>query len=90
MDVAAFREDLARDGFGPDEQKSWEPGTHNDTHAHGFDLRALVLDGEITVVEGAGSETFRAGQVFTMGDGCEHEERVGPQGVRFLVGRRRR
>ncbi len=90
MDVAAFRDGLARDGFGEAEEKRWEPGTHNDTHGHDFDLRALVLDGELTIVEGGRSEAFGPGQVFTMTEDCLHEERIGPQGVRFLVGRRRR
>ena len=90
MDAVVFQGELTRDGFGEAEEKSWRAGTHNDAHAHGFDLRALVLEGEITVAEGGQSETFGPGEVFTMADGCEHEERIGARGVRFLVGRRSR
>ena len=90
MDVTAFEGELAAAGFAETEVEAVPPGTHLATHAHGFDLHALVLEGEITISAGIEAATFRAGQVFTMADGREHQEQVGPEGVRFLVGRRRR
>jgi hypothetical protein len=47
-----------------------------------------VLDGEITLSFKGTSQTYRAGDVFTMAAGCEHAEQCGPAGVTYTVGRR--
>ena len=52
-------------------------------------MRALVLDGEITLTVSGDARTYRSGDVFTMAAGCAHAESVGPDGVRYLVGRRK-
>jgi quercetin dioxygenase-like cupin family protein len=40
-------------------------------------------------VSAEGTEhTYRAGDTFTMSAGCRHSERSGPDGVRYLAGRR--
>ena len=89
MDMAEFAVGLARDGYDDTETKSVPAGQVVPDHAHGFDLRALVLDGAMTIEVGGEATTYRPGEVFTMADGHEHSEVVGPEGVRFLVGRRR-
>ena len=89
MDMADFTAGLARDGYDDTETKSVAAGQVVPDHAHGFDLRALVLDGAMTIEVGGTATTYRTGEVFTMADGREHSETVGPEGVRFLVGRRR-
>ncbi|MGI4976944.1 MAG: cupin domain-containing protein [Janthinobacterium lividum] len=89
MDVADFAAALARDGFDDTETKDVAAGQVVPDHAHGFDLRALVLGGAMTIEVGGEATTYRTGEVFTMADGREHSEVVGPEGVRFLVGRRR-
>ena len=89
MDVADFAAGLARDGFDDTETKSVAAGQVVPDHVHGFDLRALVLEGAMTIEVGGAATTYGAGEVFTMADGREHSETVGPDGVRFLVGRRR-
>jgi quercetin dioxygenase-like cupin family protein len=52
-------------------------------------VRALVLDGDVTLTTGGESRTYRPGEVFEMAAGCEHSERHGPQGTKYLVGRRK-
>jgi quercetin dioxygenase-like cupin family protein len=87
MDDATFKQDLDREGFKQTEV-CWEPGRTTPEHAHPFDVRGLVLDGEITLKTAGQSTPYRAGQEFVMPAGCPHAEFIGPDGVRILVGRR--
>ncbi|GGC68119.1 hypothetical protein GCM10011504_52600 [Siccirubricoccus deserti] len=87
MDAKEFEDALVRDGFSA-EVRVTEAGKVTPEHSHPFDVRALVLDGEITLTTTGSSRTYRQGEVFTMAAGCAHAEAIGPEGVRNLVGRR--
>jgi quercetin dioxygenase-like cupin family protein len=91
MDVGAeaFAALLRAEGFQEVETRDGTPGRVNPPHAHDYDVRALVHGGEITLTTGGASRTYRAGEEFTMTRGCEHAERIGEQGLRYTVGRRR-
>jgi cupin domain len=89
MNRDQFRDSLARDGFAEIEEKHLPAGTHNEEHAHPFEVRALVLEGRIALTVDDAKRVYEAGQVFTMAPGCRHVEDVGPAGVRYLVGRKR-
>jgi uncharacterized cupin superfamily protein len=83
-----FEAALRRDGFDDVERTRKAPGTIVGDHAHPFDVRALVLNGEITVeVEGI-EYAYREGDIFIVPAGHRHAEAVGPSGVDYLVGRR--
>lgn len=88
MDEQSFTEQLKSEGYQPGVAVEWDPGTVNDTHAHAFSARLLILAGEITVTTAEGATTCRAGDTFRLAAGTPHEERVGPAGVRFLTGRK--
>lgn len=89
MDNQAFKEALRRDGFGEIEIGE-KPANHRTSeHAHQFDVSALVLNGAITLICRGQERTYAAGDRFDMAAGTLHVEAVGPQGVRYLVGRRR-
>jgi quercetin dioxygenase-like cupin family protein len=90
MDKTEFAGKLKAEGYAEIETKGLEANCTNTEHAHEFDVRAMVLDGEITLTSGGESRTYRSGDVFNMAAGCAHAERVGAQGVRYVVGRRRR
>ena len=90
MDTTTFEQALARDGYAEVETKSLAGGYQADEHSHPFDVRALVLEGDITLAWDGATRTFTAGEIFTMETFCPHTEVVGPAGVRYLVGRRRR
>ena len=60
----------------------------NPEHAHEFDARLLILEGEMTILCGGEERTYGAGDTFAMTAGRRHTERSGPQGVRYLAGRR--
>lgn len=90
FDSHGFETALRSAGYAEVEIKQLAAGTHNAKHEHPFDMRALVLDGEITLTVDGEARAYRSGEVFTMDAGCGHIEDVGAQGVRYLVGRRRR
>lgn len=88
MEATRFEARLRSEGYPEIRTNQLEPLCHNDEHAHPFDVLALVLEGDITLtVEGA-ARTYRTGEEFSMRAGCRHVEDVGPQGVKYLVGRR--
>lgn len=89
MDRHAFEETLKREGY--DEiLTSTTPGEkYNAEHSHPYDVKAMVLDGAITLGWNGETRTFRPGEIFTMARGCPHTETFGPEGVVSLVGRKR-
>jgi quercetin dioxygenase-like cupin family protein len=88
MDRAAFEAGLARDGFENAGVKEMPPHCHNDAHAHDFEVRALVLEGDIRLTYNGQTKHCRPGDLVEMAAGCEHIEDVGPDGLKFLVGRK--
>src|SRR5689334_23763739 len=82
-----FESTLRRDGFAV-ERRSMPPLTVVAEHAHAFDVRALVLNGEITLTVEGIDYAYREGDIFVMPAGHVHAEAIGPDGVDYLVGRR--
>ncbi len=87
MNVDEFRTEATRRGYGEIAEIEWAAGTVNELHAHEFAATLLVLDGELSVTCDDGTVTCAAGETFSLPAGVPHSERVGPNGVRFLVGR---
>jgi quercetin dioxygenase-like cupin family protein len=83
-----FESVLRRDGFDDVQRKTMPGGTLVAEHAHPFDVRALVLNGEITLTVEGVAQAFREGDIFVMPAGHRHAESVGSAGVDYLVGRR--
>ena len=88
MDIQTFRSALERDGYSNIETRSSQPNVRNAPHAHDFEVRALVLEGEVTVRYEGRTQTCRAGDTLTMAAGCEHSEEYGPAGATYLFGRK--
>ena len=87
MDRATFEAELARDGY--------EVGTNttpsvkvNPEHSHPYDVRAMVVQGALTLTSEGKSVTYKAGETFTMARGCLHSESYGPEGAVTLFGRK--
>jgi hypothetical protein len=85
---AHFEFALRRDGFAV-ERKQLAASTRVPEHAHPFDVRALVLNGEITLTVEGIDYAYREGDIFVVPAGHRHAEAVGPEGVDYVVGRRR-
>jgi quercetin dioxygenase-like cupin family protein len=88
MDRQEFETELRREGYSV-VNSSVSPNKITGNHCHDFDAKALVLGGEITITCDNKPTTYRAGQCFMVAAGTMHAERVGPEGVAFLSGRRR-
>ena len=88
MKEAHFESALLRDGFDV-ERRSLPPQMRVAEHAHPYDVRALVLNGEITLTVEGVEYAYREGDLFVLPAGHRHAEAVGPAGVDYLVGRRR-
>jgi quercetin dioxygenase-like cupin family protein len=88
MDQTEFAARLAHDGFDEVETRTMAPNLYNPAHSHAFEVRALMLAGELTLDWADQQRTFKAGEIFTMAAGCEHTEWFGPEGAIYLVGRK--
>lgn len=88
MDRSAFEAELKRDGYNDTGENEMAAGESRAEHTHHFDVSALVLAGEITLTCAGAKRTYGKGESFAMKAGTTHAEDVGPEGVRYLVGRR--
>jgi quercetin dioxygenase-like cupin family protein len=88
MDRDAFEARLRTERYPEIRETELAPNCRNTEHSHPFDVLALVLQGEITLTVAGAARTYRSGDEFSMPAGCSHVEDVGPEGVRYLVGRR--
>jgi quercetin dioxygenase-like cupin family protein len=82
----AFESDLRREGFEV-MHGGQKGGFAEDLHAHDFDLRIMVLSGEITLTRENKPETFRGGDRCELPAGCQHTAQVGPEGVAYILGK---
>jgi quercetin dioxygenase-like cupin family protein len=90
MDRTEFEAELREQGYAEIVDRRMEAGAVNPEHAHEFDASLLVLEGEMAITRDGAEQVYRAGDTFAMAAGCRHAERGGPQGVRYLAGRRYR
>ncbi|MBS0513372.1 MAG: cupin domain-containing protein [Proteobacteria bacterium] len=89
MSPDEFAERLRAEGYAEIVLVERAPGGALDEHAHPFEAKALILDGEIHIQAAGGEEKrYAAGQVFHLPAHLRHAERYGPAGVRYLVGRK--
>ena len=59
-----------------------------DLHTHPFEARALILDGEITIVAEGRTLHCKTGDTFALDANVPHTEVYGPTGVRYIAGRK--
>jgi quercetin dioxygenase-like cupin family protein len=83
----ALRARLTADGF---EAFAWSdaPGADYTAHAHDHDESLWVVDGEITFGVGARAYRLGSGDRLMLPGGTVHTAHVGPEGARYLIGRR--
>ncbi len=88
MDEAAFREQLAQNGYGDIGIREMAANHTEPTHTHDFGASILVLSGEISVTLEDRVVTCGAGDTFALDANVPHAEQIGGEGVRFLAGRK--
>jgi quercetin dioxygenase-like cupin family protein len=79
---------LSSEGFDEVVTVTREANGALDVHAHPFEAKALILEGDVTIRIGDDAHNYRAGDVFHLATNIEHAEQYGPQGVSYLVGRK--
>ena len=88
MDEAAFREQLARDGFTEVLVRDMPPGAVLPEHTHAWDSRLMVLAGEFRLERAGVSVRYVAGHSCEVPRDEPHAETYGTGGTRMLIGRR--
>lgn len=92
MTEADFRAAAAAKGYAEPAEKTWEPGMLNAGHTHEFDLFLLITKGSMSLdvdrPDGAGTVTCGPGDTIEVPGDVRHTEKVGADGVTFLVARR--
>jgi len=87
MNRETFEAELKRDGY--EIMTNTTAGAKvNPEHSHPFDVRAMVMDGALSLTREGKTETYRSGQVFSMPRGCLHYESYGADGAVVLLGRK--
>jgi quercetin dioxygenase-like cupin family protein len=86
MDRAAFEAELQREGR-EIVTVTMQPNQVKAEHAHDFDAKLMVVAGALTLGLGHASETYRAGDTFSVPLGHRHTERAGPDGAIYIAGR---
>ena len=88
MDQREFEAQLRTDGYQEIELQELAPRSGKGRHRHLFAIRGLVLSGTFNVTLDSEPVTHGPGQVFAVAEGQLHDESVGPEGARVLVGRK--
>jgi quercetin dioxygenase-like cupin family protein len=89
MDLTTFEDALKRDGFQEILTAGFAAAHDLGDHAHPYALRALVIDGEFRITVDGKETVYRPGEIFALASGVQHTERTGPEGAKFLIGRKR-
>ncbi|MFN7855338.1 MAG: cupin domain-containing protein [Acidovorax sp.] len=83
-----FAQALQSDGFDPAVTVTREPGGGLDEHTHPYEVRALILAGDIGIAVAGEERVYRPGDVFHLPAHTPHREWYGAEGVQYLAGRR--
>ena len=88
MNENDFEAQLRADGYTEIETQTLDPRPGKGRHRHLFAIRGLVLSGTFVVSRDVAPVTFNAGEIFSVPLGELHDEWIGPEGARVLVGRK--
>ena len=88
MDQREFEAQLRADGYQEIELQELAARPGKGSHRHLFAIRGLVLSGAFLVAQNSDPITYGPGQIFAVDEGELHDESVGPDGARVLVGRK--
>jgi quercetin dioxygenase-like cupin family protein len=86
LNESELTKQLATEGFAHTYVWQDRPNAFYSEHTHAGLTAHIILDGEMTLICGGKSETFRAGDRCDVPAGAVHSARMGPSGCRYLVG----
>ena len=88
MNSEQFLQLLYRDGFPEPVEVQQVPNGQLGVHEHPFEVKALVVEGDITIVIDGLSRNFKAGEIFHLELKQPHAESYGSEGVKYLASRK--
>jgi quercetin dioxygenase-like cupin family protein len=88
MDEREFEAQLKADGYQEIELQELAPRAGKGRHRHHFAIRGLVLSGTFFVTQTGDPVAYGPGQIFAVDLGELHDEWIGSDGARVLVGRK--
>jgi quercetin dioxygenase-like cupin family protein len=88
MDLREFDARLKADGYQEIETQDLAARPGKGRHRHPFAKRGLVLSGRFPVTQSGDPIIYGPGQLFAVDEGELHDESVGPDGARVLVGQK--
>jgi hypothetical protein len=84
----AFEREARAAGFDEVLERKWAPDAQLDLHTHAFDVRAVVVQGEMWLSCDGSTRHLRTGDTFTLARDVPHSERYGAEGATYWVARR--
>ena len=88
MNSEQFLRLLHRDGFPEPIEVQQVPNGQMGVHEHPFEVKALVIEGDITIAIDGLSKIYRAGDIFQLALKQAHTESYGSEGVKYLASRK--
>ena len=88
MNESDFEAQLKADGYQEIELQELAARPGKGRHRHHFAVRGLVISGTFLVTQESDPVTYGPGQIFAVAEGELHDESIGPEGARVLVGRK--
>jgi quercetin dioxygenase-like cupin family protein len=88
MNEVDFESKLKADGFTEIATQDLQPRAPRGEHGHPFTVRGLVLAGAFIVTQDGERTVYGPGQVFDVAEGHPHDESIGPEGARVVIGRK--
>lgn len=88
MTESEFEAQLRADGYTKIEITTIAPRTPLGEHRHDHTIRGLVLAGQFIVNQPGGRQVCGPGEIFFVAQGDPHDEEIGPDGARVLIGRK--
>lgn len=88
MNSEQFLQLLRQDGFPEPVEVQQVPYGRLGIHEHPFEVKALVVEGDITIVIDSLSTVYKAGDMFHLVLKQPHTESYGSMGVKYLASRK--
>ena len=88
LDLRALESDLQRQGFRRIYVWQDQPHAFYGEHTHERETAHVILEGQMTLGQGAATRTYGPGERCDVPAGAVHWARMGPTGCRYLVGER--
>ena len=85
-DATKLAQQLRSEGF--THTYVWQdgPNARYSDHTHPTETAHIILEGELTLIMGGESKTYRVGERCDVPAGAIHAAHMGPAGCRYLIG----